>query len=57
MIDPNIPNSFPVNSNRDPKLEHNQLRPTSTRSSGAELDECCENDLSKAAMQELPKEF
>ena len=28
-------------SQRDPSQEHNQLRPTSLRSSGVELDPCC----------------
>jgi len=53
-----------VNSDADPKMNQrdptkpwNQLRSTSQVSSGTELDECCENDLTKAAMQELPKEF
>jgi hypothetical protein len=34
-------NEGPTMSQRDPSQEHNQLRPTSLRSSGVELDPCC----------------
>lgn len=33
--------SFPTQSQRDPSKSYNQLRPTSTRGSGSELDEEC----------------
>jgi hypothetical protein len=38
---PDDTKAFPTQSNRDRSLPHNQLRPASTRSSGAELDEFC----------------
>jgi hypothetical protein len=31
----------PARSQRDPSKPYNQTRPLSTRTSGAELDECC----------------
>ena len=37
----------PAVTQRDPAKEFNQLRPTSLRSSGMELDPCCQTDLSK----------
>jgi hypothetical protein len=47
-MEPTYPNlnskddKFPEMSKRDPSKEFNQLRPTSLRSSGSELDPCCE---------------
>jgi hypothetical protein len=52
-----------VNSDADPKMNQrdpskpwNQLRSTSQVSSGTELDECCEGDLTKAVAQNPPGE-
>ena len=33
--------AFPTQTDRDPALETNQLRPTSLRTNGCELDPCC----------------
>jgi hypothetical protein len=36
----------PSSSQIDPRKEYNQLRPRSLRSSGSELDPCCEGGMS-----------
>ena len=46
-------NADPRMSQRDPSKPWNQLRPRSLRSSGSELDECCEGaEAPEAAMTE-----
>ena len=52
----------PTSTQRDPRLEHNQVRPRSLRSSGTELDAGCEVTQASGglgldrAIRELAKE-
>ena len=55
MNEPNQRDFDPRFTQRDPSKPYNQLRPQSLRSSGSELDECCDGDLSQAGGQEVPK--